>query len=105
MTLREIGTGLSDWFTQSLQTVTTENLLDWPLLFAVPAICLLLTAGWIAARMLGSLLVLLINGSAASRAREERAQALLSGRPTDPRERLEWANRTGRYAPGADKGE
>jgi hypothetical protein len=31
MTLREIGTGLSDWFSEAHSALTTKSVLDWPL--------------------------------------------------------------------------
>jgi hypothetical protein len=59
----------------------------------------------IAWAILGSIVEALGDMSRRNAERKERLRSTISGVPTDPGERLEWANRTGRYAPGADKGE
>ncbi len=84
----------------------TKNPLDWPLGLLVIVFAVVLF-GWI------SFLEWIAGWRRTfARARQEREAWQRSQKqfdpneiPADPRERLDWANRTGRYAPDAEKRE
>lgn len=106
MTLREIGTRLSEWFADSVHAVTTESILDWPVsvVLAVLLPVSLLVCFEIAFRRYRKRLLRdYANWRRAIGHNDDLPPPRIV--PADPVERLEWANRTGRYAPGAEKEE
>lgn len=100
MTLRELGASVGDWFSKSYEAVTTKGPLDWPLEVVIVAsipivLVVLIEIGYRLDRK--KLMEEHQRWRRASGHRDE------NGIPLDPNERLEWANRTGRYAPGAER--
>lgn len=105
MTLREIGEGIRSWVETTATTMETKDLVDWPVGVALVTVVLCGVGILIALSMAGGFFRFFFGVIREGTNAAKRADQYRSGIPTDPVERLEWANRTGRYAPGADKGE
>lgn len=101
MTLRELGAGARDWFSSAYDAVSSKSLLDWPIsvLLAVAVPIALLILFEIEFRRYRRRALETYNEMMRQSDRLHATRVV----PVDPAERLEWANRTGRYAPGAEK--
>ena len=88
MTLREFGTSIKGWFSAALEALTTKNPVDWPISLLLIVVALVFVAS-----------LVFVDWFSFWRAQVRREKEWLAQIPTDPEEKLEWANRTGPYAP------
>lgn len=88
MTLREFGAGIKGWFSTSFEALTTKNPVDWPISLLLIVVAVVFVAS-----------LIFVDWFSFWRAQVRREKEWLAQIPKDPEEKLEWANRTGRYAP------
>lgn len=92
MTLREFGAGIKGWFSTSFEALTTKDRVDWPISLLLIVITFVFVAS-----------LVFVDWSGFWRAQVRREKEWLAQIPNGPVEKLEWANRTGRFAPKSSR--
>ena len=105
MTIRDTATSIQGWFEDTSSTVSNEHIFDWPIGIVVVVAIGAIIGITIFSQAIGGFFGWLVGLAISSPEEMQKQIRQKYGIPSDPAMRHHWANRTGPYAPDADRTE